>query len=142
MNYFNWQDPEKGAYLDWNDPDLVDITDGLLPYSNPDLDLEYGPEQRTIAGGGQEKGVMEKCTFCVHRVEQGLGPKCAEVCPTRVIHFGDLDDPLSEVSRLLKENPSFRLLEDAGTQPNVYYIGGQPPTGETRQIEEVKAKVG
>lgn len=141
VNYFNWKDPIKNSYLDWDDPDIISITDGKIPYANPDLEATYGDEDRHIAGGGHSKGVMEKCTFCVHRLDEGLGPICAEVCPTKVIHFGDFDDSNSEVSKLLKENPSFRLLEDAGTEPNVYYIGGQPPTDETRQIEEIKAKV-
>ena len=112
-----------------------------MPYDNPDLDEKYGDENRHIAGGGHHKGVIEKCTFCVHRVENGLQPACADVCPTSVIHFGDLDDPNSEVSKLLKNNSSFRLLEEMGTDPNVHYIGGQPPTSKTRQIEEVKARV-
>jgi molybdopterin-containing oxidoreductase family iron-sulfur binding subunit len=141
VNYFNWKDPNKSNYLDWDDPDVVAITGGGLPYDNPDLEEAYGDENRRIAGGGHDKGVMEKCTFCVHRVEQGLDPKCAETCPTKVIYFGDLDDPNSKVSRLLKKNPSFRLLEDVGTEPNVYYIGGQSPTTETRQIEEIKVRV-
>jgi len=141
VNYFNWKDPGTNSYLDWDDPELLAITDGGLPYANPDLEEAYGDENRRIAGGGHDKGVIEKCTFCVHRLEQGLDPKCAENCPTKVINFGDLDDPNSKVSILLKENQSFRLLEEVGTEPNVYYIGGQPPTSETRQIEEIKAKV-
>ena len=47
------------------------------------------------------EGYADKCTFCVHRVEQGEDPACVAVCPTRCMHFGDLDDPQSEVSRLL-----------------------------------------
>ena len=141
VNYFNWKEPHDNQYLGWDDPDLVAITGGGLPYENPDLAESYGDEDRRIAGGGHHHGVMEKCTFCVHRLEQGLQPKCADNCPTKVLNFGDLDDPNSEVSRMLKENASFRLLEELGTEPNVHYIGGQHPTSETRQIEEVKARV-
>ena len=142
VNYFNWKDPGENLYLNWDDPDLAQFTDGeSLPYSNPDLDGEYGPEQRRTAGGGRHKGVMEKCTFCVQRVAQGLLPACAATCSTHVIHFGDLDDENSEVSRVLREKASFRLLEEEGTEPNVYYVGGHPPGTETRQIEEVKARV-
>ncbi len=142
VNYFNWKSPEKNHYLDWNDPDLLEIMGGeKLPYANPDLEEEYGNENRRIAGGGHHMGIMEKCTFCVHRIENGLLPACAATCPTNAIHFGDLEDPDSEVSQLLREKSFFRLLEEMGTNPSVYYVGGQPPHSETRQIEEVNARV-
>jgi molybdopterin-containing oxidoreductase family iron-sulfur binding subunit len=142
VNYFNWKDPTNGYYTDWDDPDLLPVVNGQnVPYANPDLDKAYGPEQRRTAGGGRDKGVMEKCTFCIHRLEQGLEPACVGVCPTSALTFGDLDDPNSDVSTLLKERASFRLLEDLGTNPNVFYIGGTPPGPETRQIEEIKVRV-
>jgi molybdopterin-containing oxidoreductase family iron-sulfur binding subunit len=141
VNYFNWKAPEKNSYLEWDDPDLIPITNGKLPYANPDLKEEYGDEKRRIAGGGHIKGVMEKCTFCVHRLENGLNPACVDVCPTKVIVFGDLDDPNSNVSQAINGKAAFRLLEDVGTNPSVYYLGGQAPTSETRQIEEVRARV-
>jgi len=141
VNYFNWKDPAKNNYLDWDDPDLFAVVGTKsLPYANPDLKEEYGEEKRRTAGGGHTKGVMEKCTFCVQRVEKGLDPACADVCPTDVIVFGDLDDPNSEVSKLIGKN-SFRLLEDAGTDPSVYYLGAHHPNSETRQIEEIVARV-
>ena len=142
VNYFNWQDPDDGYYLGWDDPDLMPALNGeSVPYANPDLDEAYGPEQRRTAGGGRDKGVMEKCTFCIHRLEQGLEPACVGVCPTGAITFGNLDDPGSEVSTLLRERVSFRLLEDLGTSPSVFYIGGSSPDPETRQIEEIRARV-
>jgi Fe-S-cluster-containing dehydrogenase component len=67
-------------------------------------------------------GYADKCTFCIHRVEQGLEPACVAVCPTRCMHFGDLDDPNSEVSRLLKSRPHHVNLPEAGTQPNIFYL--------------------
>jgi len=67
-------------------------------------------------------GVVEKCTFCVHRVRRGQLPRCVEVCPVRARHFGDLNDPQSEVSLVLKENLPFRLLEELNTGPNIWYI--------------------
>ncbi len=141
VNYFNWKEPQQNYYIDWDDPDLSGVNGGGLPYSNPDLDGKYGAEQRHTAGGGHMKGVMEKCTLCVHRLEKGLGPACANTCAPGALHFGDLDDPESEVSQLLRERSSFRLLEEEGTEPRIYYVGGHPPTAETRQIEEVKARV-
>ena len=143
VNYFNWKRPSKNYYLDWEDPELIQITKGgRVPYSNPDLENRYGKEQRRIAGGGHLKGVMEKCTFCVHRVEKGLKPACVNTCPTFALRFGDLDDPNSEVSLLLRQKLHFSLLEEVGTKPRVFYTGSQhPPGGEVRQIEEIQGRV-
>ncbi len=143
VNYFNWKRPDDSYYLDWQDPDLRPVTQGATPpYQNPDLAGAYGPEQRHTAGGGHFKGVMEKCTFCVHRVENDMSPACVANCPLFALHFGDLDDPTSNVSTLLREKRSFRLLEDLGTRPRVHYVGsGHPPGAEVRQIEHVKGRV-
>jgi molybdopterin-containing oxidoreductase family iron-sulfur binding subunit len=143
VNCFNWKRPEKNYYLPWNDPQLQPVTDGAIPpYKNPDLEGRYGPEQRRTAGGGHLKGVVEKCTFCVHRVEKGLHPACVTNCPLFAMHFGDLDDPNSNVSQLLKQKPAFRLLEEQGTEPRVYYVGsGHPPGADVRQLETVRGRV-
>ena len=61
-------------------------------------------------------GYADKCTFCIHRVEHGLDPACVSVCPTHCMHFGDLDDPQSEVSRLLELAPASRALAGSGNQ--------------------------
>lgn len=68
------------------------------------------------------EGYADKCTFCIHRVEKGLQPACVSVCPTHCMHFGDLNDPQSEVSKLLRSRPHHALLPEAGTHPNVYYL--------------------
>jgi len=111
------------------------------PYRNPALDEPYGPEQRKIAGGGQSRGVMEKCTFCVHRVEDGLDPACVQTCPVRALTFGDLDDPTSAVSRAIAGREGFRLLEEAGTEPRVHYVGGAAPGPEAREVDEPVTEV-
>lgn len=143
VNSFNWQDPEEGQYLDWNDESVVEITgDGSVPpYRNPALDEPYGPEQRRIAGGGHAKGVMDKCTFCVHRVENDLDPACAQTCPVHAIMFGDLDDADSAPAKALRERGSFTLLEEAGTQPRVHYVGGTPPTDDARQVDAPEVRI-
>lgn len=68
------------------------------------------------------EGHADKCTFCVERTAQGLDPACVAVCPTRCLHFGDLDDPASEVSRLLASRRSHVLLPEAGTGPRVHFL--------------------
>jgi Fe-S-cluster-containing dehydrogenase component len=67
-------------------------------------------------------GYVSKCTFCHHRVEQGLNPACVSVCPTHCMHFGDVDDPRSEVSALLRMRPHHALLPEAGCRPHVFYL--------------------
>jgi len=66
---------------------------------------------------------IEKCTFCYHRVLNGLQPACVEACPSQARIFGDQDDANSKIAQLLKKEKSFRLQEDKGTKPNVHYIG-------------------
>ncbi|RJP66205.1 MAG: 4Fe-4S dicluster domain-containing protein [Ignavibacteriales bacterium] len=67
-------------------------------------------------------GYADKCTFCIHRVEKGLDPACVSVCPTHCMYFGDLDDPNSEVSKLLSSRNNHPLLSEAGTKPQIYYL--------------------
>jgi Fe-S-cluster-containing dehydrogenase component len=80
------------------------------------------------------RGVVEKCSFCYQRIDRGLKiglkpgiddeatPACVVACPMGARTFGDLNDPEAEVSRLLREKPSFRLRDDLGTSPRVYYL--------------------
>ncbi len=65
---------------------------------------------------------MTKCTFCMERVEKGLNPACVLCCTTEARTFGDLDDSNSEVSKLIKKRRGFRLKEEIGTKPCVYYL--------------------
>jgi Fe-S-cluster-containing dehydrogenase component len=80
------------------------------------------------------RGVVEKCTFCVHRIDAGLEqgltpgehreatPACVNVCPVGARIFGDLFDPESEIAQVLDARPTTRLRDDLGTQASVYYI--------------------
>jgi formate-dependent nitrite reductase membrane component NrfD/NAD-dependent dihydropyrimidine dehydrogenase PreA subunit len=69
-----------------------------------------------------------KCHFCAHRVEVGLEPACVIVCPERAILAGDLDDPASEVARVIaREQVSVRKPEQ-GTKPKLFYVGADEAT--------------
>ena len=68
-------------------------------------------------------GVADKCTFCYHRVTRGEQPACVEVCPVGARKFGDLNDPGSEVSVILRDQPSRVLRPELGTRPRVHYLG-------------------
>jgi len=67
-------------------------------------------------------GEISKCTFCDHRIKVGKTTACSTVCPAHAIVFGDLNDPLSEVSKLLKSRKYKVKAPEAGTKPNVYYL--------------------
>jgi len=74
-----------------------------------------------------QKGTVQKCTFCVHRVDQGLEPACVESCPTNCRIFGDMDDPNSKISKYAaheqeKGREPFALRPDAETNPSVRHL--------------------
>lgn len=80
------------------------------------------------------RGVVEKCTFCIHRIDAGLEkglvpgedrdatPACVNTCPVGARTFGNLKDPNSRVSQLIASNPTLRLRDELGTDTSVYYI--------------------
>jgi phenylacetyl-CoA:acceptor oxidoreductase subunit 1 len=96
---------------------------------NPDVPTWGQPEVPR-----RPRGVVEKCSFCFQRIDRGLArgltpgvdpeatPACVVACPVKARIFGNLNDPDSEVSRWLAKNPSYRLREDLGTGPRVYYL--------------------
>lgn len=79
-------------------------------------------------------GVSTKCTFCVDRIDEGIEngltpgedpeatPVCVNSCIAGALHFGDVEDPDSSVSKLLAENHFFRMHEELGTGPSIYYL--------------------
>jgi Fe-S-cluster-containing dehydrogenase component len=96
------------------------------------LDLAFNPEVTV-----RPRGVMEKCTFCVQRIRNGVQiakdegrpvhdgdivPACAAACPAEAIVFGDLKDPDSRVSKLSRSNRGYKVLEDLGTRPAITYM--------------------
>jgi anaerobic selenocysteine-containing dehydrogenase/Fe-S-cluster-containing dehydrogenase component len=113
--------PYKVRTFNWRDPDFP------VP-----LDLQLNPDVSV-----RSKGVMEKCTFCVQRIRaaeiKAEGEKrplrdgevvtaCAQTCPTGAIVFGDAHDPTSRVSALLRDERSYRVLEEINTEPAVAYL--------------------
>jgi Fe-S-cluster-containing dehydrogenase component len=110
VRFFNWFDPVWPAPLDLQ--------------HNPDVSIRMS-------------GVMEKCTFCIQRIQRAEGdarqegrplldgdvqPACVQSCPAEAMVFGDLNDPESKVSRLAESGRSTRLLEELGTKPKVFYL--------------------
>ena len=70
-----------------------------------------------------ETGTVQKCTFCAHRIDQGVyEPACVETCPAKCRFFGDLDDPQSEVSQRVRNKNAQQPREEYGTKPSVYYL--------------------
>jgi molybdopterin-containing oxidoreductase family iron-sulfur binding subunit len=69
------------------------------------------------------KGTVEACTMCVHRVDQGLQPACAEACPNKSILFGDLNDPQSEISQKVHSVATVQVRAELRLNPGVRYQG-------------------
>jgi Fe-S-cluster-containing dehydrogenase component/formate-dependent nitrite reductase membrane component NrfD len=67
----------------------------------------------------------EKCNFCANRVENALLPSCVSVCPTECRIFGDLDDPASEVAKIVQREAFAVRKPEKGTQPKVFYLGAE-----------------
>ena len=84
----------------------------------PTMTVYKHPEYDNI----RRKGIVEKCILCSHRLSDCEEPYCVEACPSKARIVGDLADPNSKVSILLKTYGYERLQEGAGTEPNVYYI--------------------
>ena len=83
---------------------------------------EVNPDQAYLSNRIRPQGVMEKCTFCLHRTRRGRLPACLEACPTGSRVFGDLNDPNSEIRWVLENKRVFILKEDLGTQPRFFYF--------------------
>ena len=91
---FNWEEPKYAVGFPVGDPDVA-------------------PHQ---------KHTVEKCTLCVNLLAKGGEPKCVVSCVGEARHFGDFDDPNSEVSKLIRDREHMQLLPEQGTNPSVYYL--------------------
>ncbi len=94
---FNWQKPEVPAQ-------------------------EINPHQGVLSNRLRPQGVMEKCTFCMHRTRNGQLPACLEACPTGARVFGNMADPKSEIRWVLDNKRVFVLKEELGTRPRFFYF--------------------
>jgi len=83
---------------------------------------EVNPNQHYLSNRARKAGVVEKCTFCLHRTRQGRLPACAEACPTGARVFGNLLDPDSEIRWVLANKKIFRLKEELKTEPRFWYF--------------------
>ena len=87
--------------------------------------LPLSPYEEFTKKAWEEKsgvGVATKCDFCRDRVQEGRDPACVEACPAKARTFGDLDDPDSEVSMLIKRYRGEVLNPEFGNKPKVYYL--------------------
>jgi molybdopterin-containing oxidoreductase family iron-sulfur binding subunit len=92
-------------------------------YEKPTLPpAAINPSQSYLSNRLRPKGVVEKCTFCLHRTRAGKYPACLEVCPTGARVFGNLRDPDSEINYILNHKRVYVLKEDVGTLPRFYYF--------------------
>ncbi len=90
-------------------------------------------------------GTTEKCNFCAERIDEGLknglvpgrdrdaSPACVNTCPARALTFGDLDNPNSDVSQLIRENGGFQLHPEYDTDPSIFFIDG--PIGSNDRLD-------
>ncbi|HYB21800.1 MAG TPA: 4Fe-4S dicluster domain-containing protein [Thermodesulfobacteriota bacterium] len=68
------------------------------------------------------RGVVEKCNFCVERLEQGLPPACVAACQEKALTFGDLENSAAQIRELLRAHFAIRRKPELGTHPQVYYL--------------------
>lgn len=91
-------------------------------FAKPSIPKEkINPNMAYLGNRPRPKGVVEKCHFCIQRTRAGRYPACLEVCPTGSRKFGNILDPASEVSYILKNKRVFVLKEEVGTLPRFFY---------------------
>jgi len=99
----------------------TDGTPALQPYEKRKA-KEYGKEWSRA----ETKGTTRKCHFCTQRIDAGILPACVTTCTGQAMHFGDLNDEESLVSKLLKKNKSARMNLTSGAEPAVHYLDDDP----------------
>lgn len=115
--------------FNWEDPAAAKKRAGYASNYDYGYPADYRDEEgRLVYTQDRPKGVVEKCTFCVQYTKNGEQPACVRSCPAKARIFGDLDDPNSEVAQLIGERQAFRLREDLGTSPKVFYLPPNKPS--------------
>ena len=131
---FNWEKPFKF----WREDNAVIKGCTVSPrelvqkVNNGTATPYYNPARAETLEGSRPKGVVEKCTFCDHRVKRGELPYCVEACPANARIFGDLENGTHEIKFLLGKFRPMRLKEHLGTEPKVYYIRNFNPAAYDR----------
>ena len=100
---------------------VVSDWETYLPAAEGDLD-PYQDYSKKKWEGKNGYGMATKCDFCYDRVQEGDEPGCVKSCPAKARYFGDLNDPESEVSVLLRRERGYQLNPEFGTNPSVYYL--------------------
>ena len=85
---------------------------------------ELNPNTEYLGNRPRQRGVVEKCTFCLQRVRNGRYPKCVEACPVGARKFGNLLDPDSEIRYIIENKRVYILKEELNTQPKFFYYYG------------------
>ncbi len=94
-------------------------------WADPGLPAEEAnPDTHFLGNRPRPRGVVEKCTLCIHRVRQGRYPACVEICPTGARKFGNLLDEEGEIRRIMHHKRVFLLKEELGTEPRFFYFYG------------------
>lgn len=125
----------------WREPDGITVIDydwcigcrccmSACPYGARHFNLtdphipaeELNPKTHYLGNRPRPRGVVEKCTFCIHRVRDGRYPKCVEVCPVGARKFGNLRDPKSEIRYILDHMRVFVLKTELNTRPRFFYF--------------------
>lgn len=124
-----WQEPDGITVIDYDWCIGCRYCEAACPYwarrfnfAEPQIpDEALNPKMGYLSNRPRQKGVMEKCTFCLHRTRVGRLPACLEVCPTGSRKFGNVNDPDSEVAYILQHKRVYVLKEDVGTIPRFFY---------------------
>lgn len=125
-----WKEPDGIVVVDYNWCIGCRYCEAACPYharrfnwAKPEIPADQiNPDQGYLSNRVRPQGVVEKCTFCLHRTREGRQPACLEACPTGARVFGNLLDPESEIRWVLEHKRVYVLKEELGTMPRFFYF--------------------